>query len=115
MVLAREQRLSLDHFGEDAARAPDVNLDVVFLPGQHDLGGSVVSGGNVAGHLRILDTGETEVANFQIAVFVDEDVARLQVSVDHASRVDVLQASLYLRSARHRRKLRVSGGRTIIW
>jgi hypothetical protein len=45
-----------------------------------------------------LYTGETEVADLQIAVFVDEDVARLQITVDNTSGVDVFQTTL-LKSA----------------
>ena len=43
VVLAREERLALEHLGEDAARAPYVDLDVVLLPGEHDLGSPVVT------------------------------------------------------------------------
>lgn len=93
VVLAGEERLALDHLGEDAARGPDVDLDVVLLPGEHDLGRAVVPGGHVAGHLRVLDTGEAEVADFQVTVLVDEDVAGLEVAVDDARGVHVLQAS----------------------
>lgn len=71
VVLAREQRLALEHLGEDAAGAPDVDLDIVLLPGEHDLGGAVVSGRDVAGHLGVLDAGEAEVADLEIAVLVD--------------------------------------------
>ena len=37
---------------------------------------------------------KVERADFEVAVLVDEDVARLQVSVYHARRVDILQRSL---------------------
>lgn len=94
MVLSREEGLPVQHLGEDAASAPDVHLDVVFLPCEHDLGGSVVSRRNVARHLRVLDTGQAKVANLQIAVFVDENVAWFQVPMDDTRRVDVFQASL---------------------
>ena len=78
VVLAGEERLALEHLSEDAARTPDINLDVVLLPCEHDLRRSVVSGRDVTRHLRVLYTGETEVANLEIAVLVDEDVAGLQ-------------------------------------
>ena len=42
MVFAWEQRFPLQHFGEDAASAPDVDLDIILLPGKHDLWGTVV-------------------------------------------------------------------------
>jgi hypothetical protein len=94
VVLAREQRLALKHLCENTSRTPDIDLDVVLLPCKHDLRRSVVSGRDVTRHLRVLYTGETEVANLEIAVLVDQDVARLQVTMDHTGGVDIFQATL---------------------
>ena len=93
VVLSGEQRLALEHLSEDAAGAPDVDLDVVLLPGEHDLGGTVVAGRHVAGHLGVLDAGEAEVADLEVAVLVDEDVAGLEVAVHDAGRVHVLESA----------------------
>lgn len=84
MVLSGEERLAIEHLGKDAACTPNVHLDVVFLPCEHDLGGAVVSGGDIACHLGILDAGKTEIANLEVTVFVDENIAGLQVTVDDA-------------------------------
>ena len=94
MVLSREERLALKDLGEDTSCTPDINLNIVLLPCEHDLRGSVVSGRYVTRHLGILYTGETEVANLEIAVLVDEDVAGLQVAVHNTSGVDIFQATL---------------------
>lgn len=94
VILSREKRLALKHFGKDATGTPNVYLDVVFLPGEHDFGCTVVSGGNVARHLGVLDSCQAKVANFQVAVFVDEDVTRLQVTVNDTGGMDVFEASL---------------------
>lgn len=94
MVLSGEKRLALQHFGEDAACTPDIHLHIVLLPSEHDLGGSVVTCGDIARHLGILDSRQTEIANLQIAVFIDENVAGLEVSVDHTSGVNIFQATL---------------------
>lgn len=94
MVLSREEWLSLQHLGEDAARAPNVDLHVILLPGEHDLGGTVISCGNVTSHLGVLDTSETEIADLQVAVLINKDVAGLQVSVDHTGGVDIFQSTL---------------------
>lgn len=94
VVLAWEEWLSFQHFSKDTTGAPDIDLDVVFLPGKHDFWSTVVSCGDVSGHLWILDSGEAKVANLQIAVLVDEDVAGFEISVDDTSRVDIFQASL---------------------
>lgn len=95
VILAREQRSTSQHLGEDAPRTPDIDLDVVLLPCQHDLGGTVVARRDVAGHLGVLDTGEAKVADLEVAVFVDEDVAWFEVSVDDAGGMYILEASLY--------------------
>ena len=89
MVLAREQRLSFKHLGEYTARTPDINFDIILLPGEHDFRCPIVSCGDIASHLRILDTSQAKVAYFKIAVLIDKDVAWFQVSVDHASRVHI--------------------------
>lgn len=94
MVLAGEEGFALEHLGENAAGTPDIDLDVVLLPREHDLGGAVVTSRDIASHLRILDTRKTEIANLQVAVLVDQDVAGLQVTMDDTSGVDVFEAAL---------------------
>ncbi len=94
MVLSGEQRLALKHLSKDAASAPNVDLDIVLLPREHDLGGPIVSGGDIARHLRVLNSRQPEVADLQIAVLVHQDVTRLQIAVDYACRVNVFQAPL---------------------
>lgn len=99
VVLAGEQRLALEHLGKDTSNTPDINFNIVLLPGEHDFRSSVVSRRDITGHLRVLNAGQTEVANFQIAVLVNQDVAGLQVTVDNAGRVDVFQSALETWSA----------------
>jgi hypothetical protein len=48
-----------------------------------------------------LDSGQTKIANLEIAVFVDEDVAGLEITMDDTGGVDIFQTSLY-------REMRVS-------
>ena len=95
VILAREEGLALEHLGKDTASAPDVDLNVVLLPGKHDLWRTVVPRRHISSHLRILDSRQAEIANLQIAVFIDQDVAGLQVPVDYAGRVDVFQTTLF--------------------
>jgi hypothetical protein len=68
--------------------------DIVLLPRQHDLWRTVVSSRNVTSHLRVLDSGKTEIANLQIAVLVDKNVGRLEIAVDDTGRVDVFETTL---------------------
>jgi hypothetical protein len=94
VVLSGEQRLALEHLRENASCTPNVHLDVVLLPREHNLGRAVVTGRNVTRHLGVLYTGQAEIADLQIAVLVDEDVAGLEVTVNNTGRVDVFQATL---------------------
>lgn len=43
--------------------------------------------------MRVLNAGKTEVANLQVAVLVDEDVGRLEIAMDDAGGVDILQSA----------------------
>ena len=92
VVLAGEERLALEHLGEDAARAPYVDLDVVLLPGEHNLGSPVVTSRHVTSHLGVLDARQPKVTDLQVAVLVHQDVAGLQITVDDSCRVHVFQA-----------------------
>ena len=73
----------------------------VVLERQHDLGGSVPARGNVLGHegaaVLVAALGEAaceaKVANLEGAVGVHEQVARLEVAVQHLGRVDVLETA----------------------
>lgn len=62
MIFAREERLALKHLRKDTTSAPYIDLDVVLLPGEHNLWGAVISCRDIACHLRVLDTGEAKVA-----------------------------------------------------
>lgn len=58
------------------------------VPARGDIVGH---GGHFALELWVVDAGEAEVANLQIAVAVDKQVARLHVPVDHVGSVQVLE------------------------
>jgi hypothetical protein len=94
VVLSGEQRFALEHLSENAACTPDVHLHVVLLPREHNLRRPVVPSRDITSHLRVLYAGETEVTDLEIAVFVYENIAGLQVTVDDTGRVHVFQATL---------------------
>jgi hypothetical protein len=86
--------------------------DVVLLPREHDLRSAIVSCRNISCHLRVLSsdryqpsihvkfvatdlqTSEAKIADPEIAVLVDKNVGRLQVAMDDAGRVDILETAL---------------------
>jgi hypothetical protein len=41
-----------------------------------------------------LDTGQTEVADLEIAVLVDEDITRLEIAMDDTCGVDIFKTPL---------------------
>ena len=94
MVFSWKKGFAFQHFCKDAACAPYINLDVVLLPGEHNLRSTVVSRRNIASHLRVLDACETEVAYLQIAVLIDQDIRGLQIPMNDSSRMDIFQSSL---------------------
>jgi hypothetical protein len=94
VILSGKQRFALKHLSKDATGTPDINLDIVFLPGEHNFGGSVVPCGDITSHLRILDSCKTKVANLEITVFVYENIAGFEIAVDDAGRMHVLETSL---------------------
>ena len=70
----------------------------VVRKAEHDLGGAVPPRRDVLGHKALLlglvePAREPEIANFELAVRVHEQVARLEVAVEHISRVDIFQAA----------------------
>lgn len=77
------------------------------MPSQHDLGCTVVTGRDVTGHLRVLDSSKTKVANLEITVFVDENVGRLEVTVDDTGRVDVFETALGVSARKEGRRTRI--------
>lgn len=94
VILSWEQRLAFQHLCENTSRTPNINFDVILLPCKHDFGGSVVSCRDISCHLRILNTGETKIADLKIAVLVDEDVAGLEITMNDTCRMNVFQSTL---------------------
>ena len=62
-IFTREQWFPFQHLGKYAPGAPDINRNIVLLPGQHDFRSPVVTCRDVSGHLRVLDAGKTEITD----------------------------------------------------
>jgi hypothetical protein len=82
MVLSGEKRLAFQHLGEDTSSAPDINLNIILLPCEHNLWRSVVSRGDISGHLGVLNTRQAEVADLEITILIYKNVARLQITMN---------------------------------
>mmetsp|Transcript_42244 Transcript_42244/g.90136 ORF Transcript_42244/g.90136 Transcript_42244/m.90136 type:complete len:270 (+) Transcript_42244:701-1510(+) len=95
VVPAGEERLAPDHLGEDAAAGPHVDGGGVGLVLDEQLGRAVPARDDVLGERLVLGLGvwedgasKAEVADLQVAVLVHEEVARLEVAMQHVRRVD---------------------------
>ncbi|KAG5462802.1 MAG: hypothetical protein BJ554DRAFT_3486, partial [Olpidium bornovanus] len=98
VVPAGKQRPPAEHLREDAPDGPHVDCLGVLLERQHDLRGAVPAGGDVLGHeaggRRVgaaRAARQPQVADLEVAVGVEQQVARLQVPVQDVRRVHVLQ------------------------
>lgn len=89
MVPPRKKWLPLQHFSEDASCTPNINMFVISLACKHGFRGPVVSGGNVARHLRFLNSRQPKIAYLEIAVLIDQDVSRVQVTMNYTNRMDI--------------------------
>lgn len=89
MVLPWKQRFPFKHLRKNAPCTPDIHFHIIFLPREHDFGSAVISCRHVACHLRVLNTGQTEIADFQITVLIYQDIAGFEVAVHYACGVDV--------------------------
>ena len=71
---------------EDAADRPHVDLGIVVLLQENELGRAVPARDDVFSHhigVLLYATRETEVADGEVAVAVDQDVGRLQVTMQN--------------------------------
>ena len=105
-IVFREQWLSEQHLCEDAPHTPQVQRQVITMIKEHDLGSPIVTCGDIASvcHVRVSDAGQTKVTDLQIAGFVDQDVAGLEISVKNPSGVDVLEEEKKEKKEKHQRK-----------
>lgn len=88
IVLSREENFSQNHLRQNTSDAPDIYSIGVFLPSQYDLWSSIVSCGDIASHLLVLFSSQPKVTDFQVAVVVEQDVARFEVAMDDTGRMN---------------------------
>jgi hypothetical protein len=89
-----EKRFPAVEFSEDAAECPDIDGPTVRGGGEQDLGGLVPASGHVLCHWRVLiaqAAGHAEIADLGETAAIEEDVRRLEISVDHPACVQVGQ------------------------
>ena len=93
-----------DHLvGEDAERPPVDGLAVAFV--EKHLGRQVLGSTAQSVGARLAVLGEAEVCQFEVPLRVDQDVLRLQVTVDDVQRVKVLEHQRHLGRVEPRSKI----------
>jgi hypothetical protein len=95
-ILPREKRPPKHHLSKYTANTPDINFFVIPPPGEHDLRGSIIPSTDIAGHLRFLKTGLTEVGDLEMAVLIYQNIAWFQITVDNTSRMQIFKTSLLI-------------------
>jgi hypothetical protein len=89
-----EGEVAAHHRVQHHARAPDVRADAVVLLAGNHFGCGIA--GRTTGRLQqlvfLVHVTETEVDNLERLVVVEQQVLRLEVTVAHAARVQVLDA-----------------------
>ena len=92
-ILAWEQRLAAQHLGQNTANRPHVNRLCVLLERKHNLRRTIPSRCNIFGHeARVVfgrgcRSGETKVADLQIAIGVEEQIGGLEIAMKDICRV----------------------------
>lgn len=82
-----EERSSRVHLCHDTSSRPDVDAGVVGPATQEDVGGAIPQGDDLVRERVNGDTegpGKTKIAELELALLVDEEILRLEVSVENA-------------------------------
>lgn len=70
VVTSRKQGRSFNHLCQDTPSTPHIDLNIILLPSEHRLRGSVKSSCDIARHLWIDSSRQAEIADFEITVFI---------------------------------------------
>lgn len=93
--VTREKRLTGSHLGEDAANGPHVNTSGVLAATEQNFGRAVPESDDLVGVSAERNTkgaSQTKIGQLQVALLVDEQVLRLQVTVQDAVGMAVARA-----------------------
>jgi hypothetical protein len=97
VITAREEGTPSEELSEDTSNGPDVDCLGVHLERQHDLGCTVPTGSHIFRHDANLlacgdagldASGQSEVANLEIAVGIEKQVGGFQVAMDNVGAVN---------------------------
>lgn len=92
VIVSREQRSSTKQLSENAADAPHIQSVGVVASIQNNFWSSIPSCNHIlrqSSRRLFIASGQPEVANFEVAVLIQQQVARFQVSMNNIGAVDV--------------------------
>mmetsp|Transcript_47954 Transcript_47954/g.77875 ORF Transcript_47954/g.77875 Transcript_47954/m.77875 type:complete len:214 (+) Transcript_47954:268-909(+) len=98
-IVPREKWFSRLQLGQDAANGPDVDGTGVICPGTEDLWSAIPPSAHILSHgadpflVRETDSSKTKIANLQVTVAVYQQVSRLEIPMNHLSRMNVLHTA----------------------
>jgi len=99
--ITREERLTGSHLGEDAANGPHVDTSGVLAATEQNFGRAVPESDDlvsVSAERNTKGAGQTKIGQLQVALLVDEQVLRLEITVKNAVGVAVARALEELKS-----------------
>lgn len=89
-----EEDAAGEEFGKDASHGPNVNGVRVMTTAHQQFRGPIVLGHDFLRHgtpaVRLLDAGQSKITDLEQTITIDQKVARLNVPVHDACRVQVL-------------------------
>mmetsp|Transcript_26799 Transcript_26799/g.62588 ORF Transcript_26799/g.62588 Transcript_26799/m.62588 type:complete len:228 (+) Transcript_26799:1004-1687(+) len=83
---ARKQRVPTRHLPEDAANAPEIHRSGILPRSHEDVGRAIPQRHHlvgVAAHRNAKSPRQTEIRQFELTRLVDQQILRLQISVQH--------------------------------
>lgn len=95
LAVSAEERLLLHQFGEDAADCPDVHTQTILLLAQENLRRTVPKRLNLMSQGLDGETegsGQAKVSNLEGSSLINEQILRLEIAMDDAPRVAVIES-----------------------
>ena len=92
VVVSWEEGRPTEKFREDAPDGPDIQGVGVVRRVQNDFRGTVPTGNDIfcqSGCALFIAAGKTEIADFEIAILIKQEVTRFQIAMNNIGRVDV--------------------------
>lgn len=90
LAVTLEERLLRCHFGEYTSDAPDIDCARVTARSEKNLWRSIPQGNNlvcVNSHGDTEGSAQTKIGNFDSAAFVDQQILRFQIAMQHSPHV----------------------------